>query len=226
MQLQTTRFVEQDLQWPKSGKVVLAQFDEQSIVVYQAYKSSIGHFAAKHGCFGGDFKYSRMSWIKTNFLWMMYRSDWGRKVGQEVTLAVRLKRSAFDEILRDAVPSTLNPSSFKSEEEWQHAVATSDVRLQWDPDHGPLGEKLERRAIQLGIRGHALQHYGRDWLLDIEDISEFVAEQRKFISPESREQLQTPVERVYPVDDDVIAVKLGLREWHGRPAGIGDATNC
>ncbi|WP_287277994.1 MULTISPECIES: DUF4291 family protein [unclassified Okeania] len=25
-----------------------------------------------------------MSWIKTNFLWMMYRSAWGSKTGQEI----------------------------------------------------------------------------------------------------------------------------------------------
>ncbi|WP_216092858.1 DUF4291 family protein [Candidatus Marithrix sp. Canyon 246] len=24
-----------------------------------------------------------MTWIKTNFLWMMYRSEWGTKQGQE-----------------------------------------------------------------------------------------------------------------------------------------------
>jgi len=27
------------------------------------------------------------------------------------------------------------------------------VRLQWDPDHSPKGEKLARRAIQLGLKG-------------------------------------------------------------------------
>ena len=42
--------------------------------------------------------YNRMSWIKPNFLWMMYRSNWGRSQGQEVVLAVRLKRSFFDSL--------------------------------------------------------------------------------------------------------------------------------
>nr|WP_240038802.1 MULTISPECIES: DUF4291 family protein [Okeania] len=39
-----------------------------------------------------------MSWIKTNFLWMMYRSAWGSKTGQEIILAVTIKRTAFDGI--------------------------------------------------------------------------------------------------------------------------------
>jgi hypothetical protein len=48
-----------------------------TFVVYQAYRPSIGAHALTHGAFGGDFCYSRMSWIKSNFLGMMYRSGWG-----------------------------------------------------------------------------------------------------------------------------------------------------
>jgi len=65
--------------WPASGRHILAQFDEHSVVVYQAYNAAIGNFAAKNGYFGGEFRLNRMSWIKTNFLWMMYRSGWGQK---------------------------------------------------------------------------------------------------------------------------------------------------
>ena len=64
-----------------------------------------------------------MSWIKPNFLWMMYRSGWGTKSNQEVTLAVRLRRSFFDSILAAAVPSSWDRSRFATEEEWSHAVA-------------------------------------------------------------------------------------------------------
>jgi hypothetical protein len=39
-----------------------------------------------------------------------------------------------------------------SREEWQDQVKESSVRLQWDPDHDPFGNKLERRAIQIGLR--------------------------------------------------------------------------
>ena len=52
-----------------------------------------------HGAFGGDFSYARMSWIKTNFLWMMYRCGWATKEGQEVVLALWLRRDGFDELL-------------------------------------------------------------------------------------------------------------------------------
>jgi hypothetical protein len=199
MKFQTELYQKQESRWPQQGKVILAQFDDTSIIVYQAYQPGIGHFAAQHGFFGGDFSYDRMSWIKPNFLWMMYRSGWGTKPGQEVILAVRLKRQAFDYILAQAVPSSYHSAGFPTRAEWQTAVQRSEVRLQWDPDHGPGGAKLERRAIQLGLRDEVLRQYGREWLVEIEDISAFVREQREtnLFAPYS--QLLTPTEDIYPV---------------------------
>lgn len=95
MKLFTEPYITQLIRWPTSGKHILAQFDEQSIVVYQAYRPATGRFAASHGYFGGAFSFNRMSWIKPNFLWMMFRSGWGTKEGQETLLAVRIQRAAF-----------------------------------------------------------------------------------------------------------------------------------
>src|SRR5690606_26760499 len=144
----------------------------------QAYRPSIARFAIEHGYFGGEFKLGRMTWIKPNFLWMMYRSSWGQSPGQEVVLAVRIKRSAFDDILRNSVHSTFRPRVYDSEPYWRERLANSDVRLQWDPDHAPDGQPVARRAIQLGVRGAAAAAYSRDWIVSIDDMSEFVAEQR------------------------------------------------
>ena len=113
MNLITEPYIAQRARWPRSGRHILAQFDAESVVVYQAYRPEIGHFAARHGYFGGGFGLGRMSWIKPNFLWMMYRSGWGTKEDQEVTLAVRLRRDAFDEILGLAVHSTFVPRSLR-----------------------------------------------------------------------------------------------------------------
>lgn len=192
----------------------MAQYDDQSIVVYQAYRPAIGLFAAAHGYFGGEFSLNRMSWIKPNFLWMMYRCGWGTKEGQEVTLAVRIKRHAFDAILANAVPSSYKPGFYADEAAWKAAVGSSDVRLQWDPDHGPTGEALMRRAIQLGLRGRMLANYARDWIISIEDISAFVAEQRANIHRAGRHDLVTPLERPYPVTDPAVALRLGLPEGY------------
>jgi len=152
---------------------------------------------------------SRMTWIKPNFLWMMYRSGWGTKENQEVTLAIRIRRSAFDEILRLAVHSSFHPEAYGSQEAWKRAIAYSDVRLQWDPDHGPSGNPVERRAIQLGLKGNILAQYAMEWIHAIQDLSEFVAEQRASVAA-PYDCLFTPREEVYPVSDPVVAARLGL----------------
>jgi hypothetical protein len=207
MNLVTEPYLLQSARWPRSGRHILAQFENDSVVVYQAYKPTIGQFAAKNGCFGGDFSLSRMSWIKPNFLWMMYRCGWASKEGQEVVLAVRLKRSAFDQILRLAVHSSFVPEVYQNESAWKSAVTSSDVRLQWDPDHDPSGAPVERRAIQLGLRGEVLAKYAKDWLLGIEDVSEFVREQREHArSPFDR--LVTPREDVYSVQGSEVIARL------------------
>jgi hypothetical protein len=112
MPLLTEPYLAQNERWPQTGRHILAQFDADSVVVYQAYRPSIGHFAAKNRYFGGEFSLNRMSWIKPNFLWMMFRCGWSTKENQEVTLAVWLKRPAFDEILRQAVYSTFAPKVY------------------------------------------------------------------------------------------------------------------
>jgi hypothetical protein len=79
-----------------------------------------------------------MTWIKTNFLWMMYRCGWATKDrNQAAVLAIWLKRSAFERILSMAVTSS---ASGQVAEEWKKQVAkqksqkaTPVVRLQWDP---------------------------------------------------------------------------------------------
>lgn len=191
-------FQAQAARWPTAGRHVLAQYDDDSVVVYQAYKPSIGRFAAERGYFGGSFSLSRMSWIKPNFLWMMYRCGWATKEKQEVVLAVWLARDAFDRILSLAVPSTFWDHVYPDRAAWQADVARSDVRLQWDPDHDPHGTPVTRRAVQLGLRGDALARYAREWIRRIEDITPFVREQHQRLQAEGPAALTLPQEQVYP----------------------------
>jgi hypothetical protein len=210
MNLTTEPYLNQLTQWPSSGRHILAQYDEESIVVYQAYKPAIGHFAVRHVYFGGDFSLLRMSWIKPGFLWMMHRSQWSSLPGQEVVLAIRIRRSAFDEILSQAVHSTYIEEVYGSTDAWKQALAASSVRLQWDPDHDPKGNKLERRAVQLGLRGEVLARYSREWIMDIEDISVFAHQQQQHVRVNDYASLMTPLEKIYPVTDTQIAARLGI----------------
>ena len=116
-----------------------------------------------------------------------------------------------------AVHSSFAPHAYATHEEWQRAVAESDVRLQWDPDHAPSGEPLERRAVQLGLRGDALARYAREWVVGIEDVSDLVREQREHVLAGRFDRLVTPREEVYPVADAGVARRLGVDAFH--PAG-------
>ncbi len=201
MILGTKKYLEQKELWPKSGKHILAQYTEDTVVVYQAYRPAIGLFAMEKQYFGGEFSYTRMSWIKPNFLWMMYRSGWGEKQGQEITLAIHLKRNFFDNILLNAYPSK-NIGGIPTKD-WARKIKTTDVRLQWDPDHGPRGQPLSRKAIQLGLRNKYLLPFKGEGIHKIENISTFVSEQRAILKTSELDDLVVPEENVYEVSPEI-----------------------
>src|SRR5258706_8418755 len=96
--LQVRAYIDQLERWPSDGRVILAQYDDTAVVVYQAFSAKVAKYAVDKQHFGGGFSMDRMSWIKTNFMWMMNRSDWGTAEGQERVLAIWLKRDVFDAI--------------------------------------------------------------------------------------------------------------------------------
>ncbi|CAL2086890.1 DUF4291 domain-containing protein [Tenacibaculum sp. 190524A05c] len=211
MKLKLKKYSEQLKEWPESGYHIMAQYDEEKVIVYQSYRPEIGNFATKSQFFGGPFKYTRMTWIKPNFLWMMYRNGWATKEGQEVVLAIHLKREAFERYLSQAVYSSFQPDLYKDWEDWQHHVKNSSIRLQWDPDHNPYGGKLERRAIQIGIRNEEIIKYAKEDILEIEDISEFVREQHQFVLAKDLYKLMIPAERPYLSSSDEVNKFLKLK---------------
>jgi hypothetical protein len=207
--METELYLEQRAHWPKEGRAILAHYDDDAIVVYQAFRPQIADEAVQLGRFGPSFSRSRMSWIKPNFLWMMFRCGWATKVDQERVLALWLPRVFFERVLAAAVASTFDATAWRDENAWKGAVANSDVRLQWDPDHGPSGTPQTRKAVQLGLRGAMLKEYADRAILRVEDVTALVAAQREHAkSPFTN--LQTPRERVYVPSDPAAIRALGL----------------
>jgi len=196
--------------WPNQGRHILANYNDETISVYQAYAHEIASYAVKNQKFGGAFSYSRMSWIKPNFLWMMYRSGWASKSGQENILEIVIPRQFFDEILEKAVSSTL----LGKKNEWKKVLESSEVRLQWDPDHTPQGERVLRRAIQLGLRGNMLKRYGQEEIVKINDITGFVITQKNNME-QSMDELSVPVEKVYVPNSKKAAENIQLDHFTG-----------
>lgn len=187
------KFEAQRERWPTEGKHILAQFDDERVLVYQSYNAAIGHYAIENGRFTGapGWSASRMTWIKPGFLWMCYRNGWGEKDrNQTVTLGIWLKRPAFDRIIAAARTHGTSGEDFT-------------VRLQWDPDHSPSGTAHpHRRAIQLGLK-NVVSFVDGDDISSIVDMSEFVAEQGVHARAGDVSSLWTPRETVYPVPDAV-----------------------
>ena len=195
-------YLEMKKVWPKEGKHILAQFDSESVYVYQAFNPKIAEFAVKHQKFGGpDYLFTRMSWIKTNFLWMMYRSNWASKKGQERILAIQIPRQSFETILSNALIPRKQKEQGVSKDELR-------VRLQWDPDHSPSGESVPRRAIQLGLKGDTLQLFATQWVTRIIDITPFVTEMGAYTK--CLDKLFVAKEEVYPLVDPHISELIYL----------------
>ena len=212
MKLKVKKYKEQLTFWPHHGNHIMAQYDDEKIVVYQSYRKSIGKFAVKNQYFGGEFSLDRMTWIKPNFLWMMYRNGWGTKVDQECTLAIHLRIDAFKRYLENAVYSSYDDKLGVSKEEWQEQVKESSVRLQWDPDHDPFGNKMERRAIQIGLRNEFTRSFAKEDIVLIEDISDFVKDQYQFVLNDDLDNLGVPEEKALLFEDDNLNKKLKLNE--------------
>ncbi len=208
MKLKTIPYSKYETQLPQEGHHILAQQTEDTVFVYQAFNPRIANYAVKHQKFGGEhYKFSRMSWIKPNFLWMMYRCGWALKENQKKVLAIEIKKTHFDLILSKAIFSSFKTQLYSSREEWQEDIKNSDVRLQWDPDHHPNGEKLKRRAIQLGLRGEILHQFGTEWIVSIEDITDFVLAQGKKLKTDF-EDLEVIEESIYPITSEITRKRI------------------
>ena len=187
MELETALYLDQIKTWPQSGQRIMASYDQNTIVVYQAYKPTIAEAILKaqnfHDpiCVAAGFSLTRMTWIKTNFLWMMYRSGWARKSNQERILAIRLTRKGFEEILENALKINASHRIKDKNDEDLWRAPTNPIRkvvLQWDPDHMPDGEKIvARRAVQLGLSNDILMKFSTEYIVNVTDVTEFVHEQ-------------------------------------------------
>jgi hypothetical protein len=182
---------------------IFAEFDSEGIFVYQAYKPSIANEAVQNGTFGKGFNLERMTWIKPSLGWMLYRSGYATKHRQERILKIKLSHEGFQTILSKGVPTSFDSHIFTSQEEWRRTLEHSEVRYQWDPDRDLWLRRLERRAIQLGIRGSVVREYVTTWILRIEDVTELSHAIKVAVESGQNEILAAHEEHVYEVSEEI-----------------------
>jgi hypothetical protein len=190
-------------------RIIRATFDDAGVIVYQAFKSSIADEALRLGTFGRGFNLQRMTWIKSSFGWMLYRSCYATKHRQDRILKIKLSHEGFQAILSQGVPTAYDPGLFKSEEAWRSELDRSEVRYQWDPDRDVLLHRLDRRALQIGIRGSIVKHYVNHWIHSIEDATQLAHAIKESVEHRRRELPVVPEEREYNLDDAIQRI-LGM----------------
>ena len=184
-------------------RVVRAEYAGSTIAVYQAYPREVAEPALRARTFVAPFKRERMTWIKPSFLWMMYRSGWARKPGQERVLRIDMARAGFEWALEHAALSHFQPGVHEDRAQWRAEVAECPVRVQWDPDRSIHLQPQPWRAIQVGLSGEAVTRYVDDWIVDIADVTELAwSVQAAVLGGRTDEALhQLPNERPYPLPE-------------------------
>ncbi len=189
---------------------IRADYDDEGIYVYQAFRPSTVASALAHGTFADGFSMDRMTWIKPSFGWMLYRSGYASKNRQKAILKIKLTHAGFQEIIGQAIETSFNKRQHATQKEWKQALNASEVRVQWDPDRALEGYKLDCRAIQLGIRGTVVENYVHKWIIGLTEVTELARDIHQAVL-ENKPLPTVPEEKVYPVKPD-IASHLGITD--------------
>lgn len=184
---------------------IRADFDRETIVVYQAYAPAIADAALAAQRFVPPFSMNRMTWIKPSFLWLMHRSQWGQKRGQERVLAVRIRREGWEKALSLAVLTSFDRRLFRSPDEWSRQFRGALVHLQWDTERSLRGAPLPHFSIQIGLGRQIIGEYVETWTVGIEDLTSRVRKMHDLIDSGHSEKARRhlPPEKVYPVSSEL-----------------------
>lgn len=190
---------------------IRADYDRDSIVVYQAYSDDIAVPTVEAGKFVAPFSWRRMTWIKPSFLWLMARCNWGGKKGQKRILAIRIKREGWERALSLGTLTSFESLIHQHETNWRNQFEIAKVHVQWDPERTIHGKKLEHRSIQVGLSRHIIREFTDDWVLEISDISERAHKIRSlYLTGNLRRAKELlPRERIYSVSGGP-AKQLGI----------------
>lgn len=191
-----------------SEHTIRAIFDGTTIRVYQAYSAEIAAPALAAQRFVPPFKMERMTWIKPSFNWMMYRSGYASKPGQEFVLALDITRVGFEWALANAARSSFMPGVHASHEAWRQELDARPVRVQWDPERDWRLREIDGvRAIQIGLQGEAVARYVAEWIVRISDATPLArsvaAAAATGIEPEGLPHI---TERAYPLPASLSAI--------------------
>ncbi|KAG6827965.1 hypothetical protein H0H92_009826 [Tricholoma furcatifolium] len=161
---------------------IRALYDSDTVTVYQAYSSEIAIPAVETQNLAASpaFKFTRMTWVKPSWCWMMYRAGYSFKdPNQSRILAIKMKHEHFKELLSQA--SVTSHGHLTDEEK------ARPVRVQWDPERSPSLGVLPYRSIQIGISGALSRKWVEEWIAGIEDVTDMARGLRDAVESKGKE---------------------------------------
>jgi glutamyl/glutaminyl-tRNA synthetase len=179
---------------------IRAYYTDNFIRVYQAYNNSIADSAILNQKFvTPPFKLERTTWIKPSFFWMMYRCGWGHKENQQRILAIDITHEGFNWAISNSVLSHFDSSIYDNSNEWLIAKKTKAVVIQWDPERDIFLNKLNYKAIQIGLKPPAAKLYTEEWIFKIDDITNSVKKIKQLIDSKKIAEAKQflPNEQIY-----------------------------
>ncbi|MBA2396323.1 MAG: DUF4291 family protein [Ktedonobacteraceae bacterium] len=153
-----------------------------------------------------------MTWIKPSFLWLMERSHWGLKSGQEMILAIRITRQGWEDALSHAVLTSYDPQVYRHFDAWTAQFEKALVHVQWDPERTLRGKSLPVYSIQVGLSRHIIEKYVNEWIIGIQDLTTFVRKIYGLLQQgqEAKAKRFLLKERVYPLNQ-ALARHIGIK---------------
>ncbi|MEN8220263.1 MAG: DUF4291 domain-containing protein [Pseudomonadota bacterium] len=183
---------------------IRANYDRDTIVMYQAYSSNIADLAIKKQKFVKPFSFNRMTWIKPSFLWLMHRSNWGKKSGQERILAVHITRTGWEKALSQGVLTSPEKTVHTSGKHWEQEFTKATVHIQWDTERSQRGAALQHFSIQVGLSRHIIKEFVDEWIVKIEDITPLVHKLNKLKTEGNKNfSKYIPSEKIYPISQKI-----------------------
>jgi len=191
---------------------IRADYNAQTITIYQAYSPAIAQPALQSQRFVPPFSCTRMTWIKPSFLWLMERSNWGQKSGQDFILGVRLRRSGWEKALSSGVLTSFDASAHGNIQRWREQFEKALVHVQWDPERSIRGADLDYNSIQVGLSRHIIRQYVDEWVVEIQDYTPIAKKIQSLLKSGQIDKAKKllPPERVYPIKPEV-AKRLNMK---------------
>jgi len=190
---------------------IRAEYDADTISIYQAFSKAIALPAIKHQRLVEPFLVDRMTWIKPSFLWMMYRSDWATRANQECILKIKIHRRKWEYALSEAILTTPERHVYPNAAQWRILSDRAKIKVQWDPERDLRSQRLNYRSIQVGITPVLAKEYASKWIHSIYDCTSLVREIQNLVLMNKTEEAQKllPPEKIYTVSPE-LQRRLGI----------------